>query len=219
MRKIHLPRVLLVILLLTTSAKAMAYEVIDVSLTKNKITARQTTVNNKDFLNICSRDNELHQPYSLSDGNKFGSSLPRSKDILNKEHCRIQKVKNNGSSQIEMMIQDRYYPENRLTLKINPKNSGSNTAATEPSNNFYADPKYKGQRLDYCYTPQKDCGEKVANEWCQTQGFKSAKTYEPATTSNFKIQTRYLGNNQTCRKQGCQTFRSITCQKAPPTFF
>lgn len=73
-------------------------------------------------------------------------------------------------------------------------------------------PKYGGNRLDWCYTFQKGCGQKAANAWC-----KQEQSYEKATT--FKKgenvgKTRTIGDGSVCDDQDCDTFTSITCYRA-----
>jgi len=197
-------------------------DVIDVSMMKNKITAKQTTLNHDDFISICSRDNDHHQPYSVSEGNKFGSSTAKEKDILTREHCRVEKVKNTKDFPIDMVILDRFNPQASLTLKVlpKPKVAKASKGTAKDTDQTFVSPMVEGQRLDWCYKPQEGCGEKAASSYCQSKGYKQARTFESANLGKSpKLVTRYLGASTTCRRSGCETFKSITCQREPPTFF
>ena len=91
---------------------------------------------------------------------------------------------------------------------------------SEPKTELYNAPMQGKQRLAYCYTPDKGCGGKAANEWCKTKGYKSAKHWEVHHQDTGKVRAgRYIGSDAACKGRTCDLFGSITCSMGPPTFF
>ena len=215
-------------------------ETIDVNLGKGKITAGKTSVEHGDFLNICSRDEKFHQPFSMGPSNKFGSSKAKEKDMLPKGDCRLIELKNKGPDVAEMRIQDRFMPEAALTLRVLPKpqamkvkeSATKSDLATEkeparereisndPNKPVFSQPMQGKQRLAYCYAPEQGCGSKAADAWCQEKGYKGAQKWEVDPKENGKARSaRYIGSDLTCKPGACDTFSSIMCRSGPPTFF
>ena len=204
-----------------TLSTAFAAETINVNLVNHKITSDRTTVDNGDILNICSRDNDFHQPYGLSSQNSFGSSKAKEKDMLPNSQCKIVKVKNNTSQVIETTIYDRFNPQAYLVLKIVPKpQPNKKLAANNPEANKFYSPMLDEFPLSFCYMKNDGCGEKAAMAWCNSQGYKTAKDWEIAQSMGDKsITTKFIGNDTLCKRGQCDSFKSINCQSGPPTFF
>jgi hypothetical protein len=205
-------------------------ETVDVSLGQGKITARKATVEHGDYLNICSRDEATHQPYSLGPSNKFGSSKAKEKDILSKGNCRLVTVKNKGPDITEVRIQDRFMPEAALTLRVQPRPqaakkkdapksddaAATKTADANPDQPVFANP----MQGNSCYAPEDGCGRKAADAWCQGKGYKGAQKWEVEPKDQGKARSaRYIGSDVTCKARQCDTFSSVTCRTGPPTFF
>ncbi len=215
----------LALCLVFLSSSALAAETVDVSLSGGKITAQRLTVNHDDFLNICSRDSAFHQPYSLSPQNKFGSSKAKEKDILPKDQCRIERVKNTSGAVQTITIYDRFHPHAYLAIKVNPKppKVKSDLAKGDPGKpDKFPTPMMGGQHLAYCYTKDNGCGTGAANAWCKSKGFKEAKEFEVLEAPEGKTRTtKYIGDGKICKSRdgSCDMFESISCKKDPPTFF
>ncbi|MDX1386607.1 MAG: hypothetical protein R3257_03380 [bacterium] len=192
----------------------MAAETINVVLANKQITSNRPVINHGDILSICSRDDDFHQPYSVSEGNRFGTPKAKEKEMLSRDNCRIVKVKNTTEGVLTMKIFDRFNPSAYLVLSINPKprppkkGSAKSGAGTQ----FYA-PNFEDKRLAYCYTPARECGEKAATTWCIRRGFVRATSWEIyGKKEDPKLQARFIGTKKTCRPGACDTFRSITCR-------
>ena len=70
-------------------------------------------------------------------------------------------------------------------------------------------PKYKEQssRLDACYSFGKNCGNKVADEYCKIQGFDRALNFE----TEYARPTKTMVDGQTCNASFCASFKHIVC--------
>ncbi len=204
--------------------RAYSAETVDVTLTRGKITTQKSTVNPGDYLNICSRDEAFHQPYSIAPPNKFGSPKAKEKDMLSNGHCRIVEVRNYGQQTVEMTIYDRFVPSAYAVLKVNPKPrapavKGTQQAVKDDADTFPG-PMQGNQRLAFCYSAQQGCGEKAAEAWCKVKGYKGVKEWqiEPRDVGKPKV-TRYVGNDALCKRGVCDSFEYVTCRTGPPTFF
>lgn len=198
----------------TGSRLSFAAETINVVLANDQITSNRSRIDHGDILSICSRDDDFHQPYSESEGNRFGTSKAKEKEMLSRNNCRIYKVKNTTENVITMKIFDRFNPSAVLELSITPKprppkKGGSKSAS---GSQFYA-PNYEDKRLAWCYTEDQGCGEKAATTWCIRRGYSRAMFWEIYDKKEDpKLQARFIGNKRLCRPGGCDTFRSITCR-------
>ncbi len=201
-------------ILLLLPRSPWAAETINVVLAHKQITSNNDTVRPGDFLNICSRDNEFHQPYSVNPPNKFGSPNAKEKDLLERDNCRIVKIKNNQEQIVKMQIYDRFHPQAVLVLNVLPKEQPKNLLGIKKAGkDTFFTPTIDEYPVAWCYTRGKDCGEKSANAWCNSRGFPDAKTWEiNPGMENPTLVTRFIGNGQLCRGSSCDSFRSITCQ-------
>lgn len=80
------------------------------------------------------------------------------------------------------------------------------------SEEVFKHPKVGGNRLDWCFSFQKGCGEKAANAWCQSQGYKNAAAFSKAANVGL---TRTIGDSSLCADTNCDSFSQITCFKPP----
>ena len=72
-------------------------------------------------------------------------------------------------------------------------------------------PKYDGNRLDWCYTYQQDCGKKAADAYCVYREYDAATTFTKAPAVGL---TRTIGDHSLCADSQCDSFLQITCTKA-----
>lgn len=191
-----------------------AAETINVVLANDQITSNRSRIDHGDILSICSRDDDFHQPYSESEGNRFGTPKAKEKEMLSRDNCRIYKVKNTTENVVTMKIFDRFNPSAVLTLSITPKPRPSKKGGSKSaSGSQYYAPKYEDKRLAWCYSEDQGCGEKAANTWCNRRGYSRAMFWEIYDKKEDpKLQARFIGNKRLCRPGGCDTFRSITCR-------
>lgn len=69
-------------------------------------------------------------------------------------------------------------------------------------------PTFQGERLDYCTLWGKECGKKVANQYCQMLGYEKAKRFEIAPNVGL---TNYIATRARCTGWTCNGFMSIDC--------
>lgn len=83
------------------------------------------------------------------------------------------------------------------------------TAATRTFDN----PKYNGDRLDWCLNWGKGCGREAANAYCKSKGFEKATSFSQASNIGARRSTRLIGTGAVCDQDFCDGFRRITCFK------
>ncbi len=71
-------------------------------------------------------------------------------------------------------------------------------------------PTYHGQRVDYCAPGKKDCGEKIANRYCQIMGYNKAD--QQIIAYNVGL-THYIDTKVRCQGWTCSGFKLIHCVK------
>jgi hypothetical protein len=86
-------------------------------------------------------------------------------------------------------------------------------AAAQAGSTDFANPKQGGNRLDYCFSWQKGCGQQAADAWCVSKGFENASDFSKAKGIGADTPTRTIGDNSVCDKAGCDGFKSISCYK------
>lgn len=69
-------------------------------------------------------------------------------------------------------------------------------------------PRYNGELVDWCVTWATDCGQGGADQFCRTQGFSHASSWQRYPGQR----TLVLGDNQICAN-GCDALRDVTCQR------
>ena len=72
-------------------------------------------------------------------------------------------------------------------------------------------PKYQGVALDWCYLWARNCGKKVADEYCKYRGYwKGALRYKKANNVGY---TKIMRTGQICNANFCDSFEYIDCKK------
>ncbi len=74
----------------------------------------------------------------------------------------------------------------------------------------FVNPKYKGLRLDWCYSWGAQCGAPAAKFFCKTKGYPLLKAWGKAENIG---KTRVISTDEVCNDPGCDGFTSITCEK------
>ena len=73
--------------------------------------------------------------------------------------------------------------------------------------NFWQ-PEYHGERLAYCSVDGSKCGQSIANQYCQTMGYKRAlKSFE---AFNVGL-SHFMDSDFKCRGWQCKGFSKIEC--------
>lgn len=94
-----------------------------------------------------------------------------------------------------------------LTLGLSLAATGMAGAAEKT----FQHPRQNGNRLDWCYTFQHDCGKPAANAWCQARGYEKSTGFSKAENVGT---TRTVGDGSVCADSNCDSFQKITCFKA-----
>lgn len=87
------------------------------------------------------------------------------------------------------------------------------TCGGTPTTKTFANPKYNGYRLDWCYTEATGCGAPAAKAFCVGKGYPLVKSYGQAADIGTFTKTRIIGNNHLCSGNFCDGFSFITCKK------
>lgn len=75
----------------------------------------------------------------------------------------------------------------------------------------FSNPQHQGYRLDYCQTFGQVCGERVAAQWCRSQGYEHASDWAIDRDLGDQLPTMTLDDDRVCRGNQCDGFASITC--------
>lgn len=82
----------------------------------------------------------------------------------------------------------------------------------------YRNPMHQGHRLDYCRAFGQECGERVATQWCRSQGYEYASDWSIARDIGDVTPTIGLEEDTVCSGQQCDGFATITCGREGRTF-
>lgn len=77
----------------------------------------------------------------------------------------------------------------------------------------FVNPKYKGLRLDWCYSWASDCGAVAAKAYCAYRGYPLVKSWGLAENIGSYTKTRVFSTSQVCDGPECDGFSQITCKK------
>ena len=80
-----------------------------------------------------------------------------------------------------------------------------------PHNQVFANPVWKGHRLDVCLTWATNCGKPAADAFCRNKGFAES-IHSVADPEAGRSKTRLIGTDQICDKNFCVGFQMITCR-------
>ncbi len=83
------------------------------------------------------------------------------------------------------------------------------TEAANAAEETFTPPKYKGVRLNWCFSGKSGCGQKAAEAWCAEQGFSGAKNFKYVSGTKPTIQ---IGTGKTTEKPA-NGFSRVTCVK------
>jgi len=82
----------------------------------------------------------------------------------------------------------------------------------------FRNPVLEGYRLSYCKSSGSECGERVATEWCVTQGFEYASDWALERDIGAFQPTISVDNNRVCHGDQCDGFSAITCGREERVF-
>jgi hypothetical protein len=77
----------------------------------------------------------------------------------------------------------------------------------------FVNPKYKGLRLDWCYSWTANCGAYAAKAYCVSRGYPLLKAWGFAENIGTYTNTRVFSTSQVCHGPDCDGFSYITCKK------
>lgn len=72
---------------------------------------------------------------------------------------------------------------------------------------FYARPKIGATDVDFCLYAGTECGQKAADLFCRSWGYKEADTWETAASES----TYTMLSQMICENNGCIALRNVTC--------
>jgi hypothetical protein len=94
-------------------------------------------------------------------------------------------------------------------------NVSTNAAAEERT---FHNPSAEGYRLDFCSTTGRECGERIATEWCVARGFEYASAWEVDSNIGDLQPTVRIDSQTVCRDRQCDGFSEITCGREAERF-
>ncbi len=80
-----------------------------------------------------------------------------------------------------------------------------------PSDRIFANPEWKGHRLDVCQHWGTHCGKPAADAFCRHKGFSQSLHAAPDAAPGY-ASTRVIGSDQICDKPFCRGFQQIICK-------
>jgi hypothetical protein len=83
---------------------------------------------------------------------------------------------------------------------------------------MFRSPSFEGYRLDYCKSSGSECGERVATEWCVTQGYEYASDWGLERGIGGLQPTISVDNSRVCQGDQCDGFTAITCGREERVF-
>ncbi len=75
----------------------------------------------------------------------------------------------------------------------------------------YRKPRWKDERLDWCFKWGIDCGQPAADHFCRRRRFSGAKDFRAEPNVGRYEPTRVAGTDQVCNQPWCTGFDYITC--------
>lgn len=75
----------------------------------------------------------------------------------------------------------------------------------------FANPVWKGDRLDVCLQWGTNCGKPAADAFCKTKGFSESLDATADLEPGYAA-TRLIGTDQVCDKPFCRGFQQIICK-------
>jgi len=85
------------------------------------------------------------------------------------------------------------------------------TASSYAEVRTFRNPQHQGYRLDYCQAFGQVCGERVATQWCRSQGYEYASDWAIDRNIGEGQPTMPIDSDRACRGGQCDGFASVTC--------
>jgi len=76
----------------------------------------------------------------------------------------------------------------------------------------FNNPKYNGNRVDWCLNWATGCGQQAADAFCQWKGLSHAVNFTEAPDIGASTPTRLMGTGAICDQGFCDGFAKITCE-------
>lgn len=92
------------------------------------------------------------------------------------------------------------------------------TSVVQAEVRTFRNPAFEGYRLDYCKNAGRACGERVATEWCVTQGYEFASDWGIERDIGVFQPTISLDSRAICDNGNCDGFLEITCGRETQSF-
>ena len=73
-------------------------------------------------------------------------------------------------------------------------------------------PRFRGDRLDWCYSWGQGCGQQAATAYCKARGFNRARAFRIAENIGARQRTRVISTGAVCDQGFCDGFRFIECE-------
>jgi hypothetical protein len=80
-----------------------------------------------------------------------------------------------------------------------------------PRHRIFANPVWRGERLDVCREWGTNCGKPAADAFCRTKGFSDALHAEADPEPGY-ASTKVISSDQVCRGSFCTGFQQIICR-------
>ena len=94
---------------------------------------------------------------------------------------------------------------------VAPPEANAPTDAAQDEDKTYRKPRWKDQRLDWCFKWGTDCGQPAADHFCRRRRFSGAKDFRAEPNVGSYEPTRVAGTDQVCNQPWCTGFDYITC--------
>jgi len=74
-------------------------------------------------------------------------------------------------------------------------------------------PKWKGDRLDWCMNWSQGCGKDAADAYCKASGYQNVINFAMAADIGSTHQTRLISTGAVCDQDFCDGFKFIECKQ------
>ena len=85
--------------------------------------------------------------------------------------------------------------------------------AAEADNKTFNQPKWKGDRLDWCMNWSQGCGKDAADAYCKASGYQNVINFAMAADIGSTHQTRLISTGAVCDQDFCDGFKFIECKQ------
>ena len=112
-------------------------------------------------------------------------------------------------------------PLTRAEAASDNRQAGNRYARNTPNpaleEKLFDKPRFFDERLDWCMSWGKDCGQPVADNFCKRRRLTGARAFEPDANIGRASPTRLMGSNQVCNQALCTGFQHIVCHGPIPS--